>query len=72
MYAAHDVAEYWLIDPDTQTVEQYRLHGDAYELAIKAQTGELCSFAVPGFEIPVRAIFEDEANQATLRRLLGG
>ncbi len=71
-YAAHGVIEYWLIDPDTQTVEQYRLRADVYDLAIKAQTGELRSIAVPGFEIAVRAIFEDEVSQATLRRLLVG
>jgi Uma2 family endonuclease len=69
-YAAHGVAEYWIIDPDTETIEQYRLVGDGYELAIKAQTGELRSFAVPGFVIPVRAIFDDAINQATLRQLL--
>jgi len=66
-YAAHGVAEYWIIDPDAETVEQYRLAGERYELAIKAQTGELRSVAVPGFVIPVRAIFEDALNQATLR-----
>lgn len=69
-YAAHGVSEYWLIDPDTETVEQYRLAGDSYELAIKAQTGELRSFAVSGFEIPVRALFDEQINQATLRQLL--
>lgn len=69
-YAAHGVREYWLIDPDTETVEQYRLAGDSYELAIKAQTGELRSHAVPGFVIPVRAIFDERLNQATLRQLL--
>jgi Uma2 family endonuclease len=69
-YAAHGVGEYWIIDPDTETVEQYRLAGDRYELAIKAQTGELRSFAVPGFVIPVRAIFDEQINQATLRHLL--
>ncbi len=69
-YAAHGVTEYWIIDPDTETVEQYRLAGESYELAIKAQTGELRSFAVPGFVIPVRAVFDDAINQATLRQLL--
>lgn len=69
-YAAHGVTEYWIIDPDTEIVEQYRLAGEIYELAIKAQTGELRSFAPPGFLIPVRAIFEDATNQATLRQLL--
>ena len=69
-YAAHGVTEYWIIDPETETVEQYWLAGAGYELAIKARTGELRSFAVPGFVIPVRAIFEDSLNQATLRQLL--
>jgi Uma2 family endonuclease len=69
-YAAHGVREYWIIDPDIETVEQYRLTGERYELAIKAQTGELRSHAVPGFVIPVRAIFDEPLNQATLRQLL--
>ena len=68
--AAHGVSEYWLNDPDTETVEQYRLVGGSYELAIKAQTNELRSFAVPGFVIPVRAIFDDQTDKATLRQLL--
>lgn len=71
-YAAHGVGEYWIIDPDSETVEQYRLAGDRYELAIKAKTGELRSFAVPGFVIPVRAVFDEQVNQATLRQLLQG
>lgn len=69
-YAAHGVTEYWIIDPDTETVEQHRLAGESYELAIKARTGELRSFAVAGFVIPVRAIFEDNLNQATLRQVI--
>lgn len=71
-YAAHAVAEYWIIDPDNETVEQYHLAGEGYELAIKAQTGELRSRAVPGFVIPVRAIFDDQINRAALTQLLAG
>ncbi|MBX2998015.1 MAG: Uma2 family endonuclease [Caldilineaceae bacterium] len=69
-YAAHAVSEYWIIDPDSETVEQYRLVGERYDLAIKAQTGELHSIVVPNFVIPVRAIFDDGINRATLAQLL--
>jgi len=69
-YAAHGVAEYWLIDPVTETVEQYTLQNQAYELVIKAQTGQIVSRAVPHFEIPIRAIFEEALNRATLQQLL--
>lgn len=69
-YAAHGVAEYWLINPDTETVEQHRLSGNGYELVMKAQTGELHSSVIPGFVIPVRAIFDDAINRAALAQLL--
>jgi Uma2 family endonuclease len=69
-YAAHGVVEYWLMNPDTETVEQYRLSGNGYEVVMKAQTGELHSSVVPGFVIPVRAIFDDAINRATLAQLL--
>jgi Uma2 family endonuclease len=69
-YASHGVSEYWIIDPDVETVEQYHLAGERYDLAIKAQTGELRSIAVPDFVIPVRAIFDDAVNRVTLAQLL--
>ena len=71
-YAAHGVREYWTTDPAAATLEQYLLPegGDVYRLAIKAMTGQVRSAAIPGFEIPVRAIFDPDANQAALQTLL--
>jgi len=69
-YAAHGVAEYWMIDPDEEIVEQYFLDGDEYRLAYKVGSGVLTSRVVKGFEIPVAAIFDVTENLAALRHLL--
>jgi Uma2 family endonuclease len=69
-YAAHGVAEYWLLEPATEGVEQYRLNGQAYELLLKAKTGEIQSIVVPGFTISIRAIFDEREHRAALRALL--
>ena len=69
-YAAHGVTEYWIVDPEAETVEQYVLDGERYALRMKSGSGELASVAVAGFEIPVRAFFDDGENLRVLRRLL--
>ena len=69
-YAAHGVGEYWIIDPEAQVVEQYILEGDRYALRAKQADGHLTSAVIPGFRIPVRAIFDDAENAGTAKRLL--
>jgi Uma2 family endonuclease len=69
-YAAHGVTEYWIIDPQEQTVEQYRLQGQQYHLARKLDSGILRSIAITGFAVPVRAIFDDAEKQRTLHHIL--
>ena len=70
-YAVHGVTEYGIIDPTAKMVEQYILDGEAYELRIKSNSGDLQSVAVAGFTIPIRAIFDEKFNLATLRQLVG-
>lgn len=70
-YAAHDVAEYWLIDPDEQIVEQYLLDGGIYQLHVRVTAEMTISSAIlPDFQIPVRAIFDEQVQLAALRQLL--
>lgn len=71
-YAAHAIAEYWIIDPDAETVEQYQLDGDSYHLQHKLSSGIISSTAVANFTIPVRAIFNEEENLAALQTILKG
>ena len=69
-YAAHDVREYWVIDPMAETLEQFVLRDGEYELRMKSATGTVESLAVDGFSIPVRALFDDAVNRETLRQIV--
>jgi hypothetical protein len=53
-----------------ETVEAHRLEGNAYPAAPRQAEGLLGSDVVPGFEIPVRALFDEAENLAALREIL--
>jgi Uma2 family endonuclease len=69
-YAAHGVAEYWIVDPTAETIEQYLLQEDVYRLALKVKTGTIASEVVTDFEIPVRAVFDGAEQLAALQAIL--
>ncbi len=72
-YAAHNVAEYWIVDPKRKTVEQFGIDADTEEYALLTKSGikdTVVSHAIKGFTIPVRAIFDVNANVLALRALL--
>jgi Uma2 family endonuclease len=69
-YAAHGVAEYWLVDPEDEIVEQYLLHDGEYHLHIKSDSGIIRSSAIPGFSIPIRSIFDHEEQLVALRQIV--
>lgn len=69
-YAAHGVGEYWIIDPEKQTVEQYVLRDGGYALLFKIQEGSLTSTAVTGFTIPVTAVFDAKRKNQVLAQMI--
>lgn len=74
-YAAHHIAEYWIVDPTRQTVDLFTLDADteAYALRGHFRVGQAVTSAqLGGFTIPVKAIFDAGANVMALRQLLIG
>ena len=77
-YALSEVPEYWIVDPEAQRVETYVFDPDtrAYQhtatLAGHAEAGEvlLRVAALPGFTVPVRALFDDGTSRQARRDLL--
>ena len=64
-YQAHEIKEYWIVDPNIQVVEQYILHRKSYELIFKGKDGFITSTAIKNLTIPVAAIFDKKlTNQA--------
>jgi len=69
-YAAHGVGEYWIIDAESETVEQYILRDEEYELLLKAKDGTITSLVLPDFKIQIRAVFDERTNLEELKRLI--
>ena len=72
-YAAHGVGEYWIIDPVRKSVEQYSLHEPTMAFASAATLyidDTLTALTVPGFQILVRAIFDQQTNLETLQQIM--
>ena len=69
-YAAHGVAEYWILDAENSCAEQYVLRDNGYELKLKSTSGKLASEVIEGFETDVEALFDADANLAALRSML--
>jgi Uma2 family endonuclease len=72
-YAAHGVREYWIVDPVKQRIEQYVLsEGDTQFFPAKTYQlhDTIASTAIAGFEIPVKALFDEAANVQALQQLL--
>ena len=69
-YAAHGIGEYWIVDAEAQTIEQYFLQNEQYELLLKAKDGSIESVVLPDFKIPIQAIFDETKNLEALSKLI--
>jgi len=58
LYEQHGVREYWIIDPEPETVEVLVLVNGRYELVHRSHPGETAvSRLLPGFEVAVNYLF---------------
>ena len=71
-YQLHEVEEYWIVDAQQRTVEQYHLEAQQYQLITKASEGHIRSFAVQGLQLPIPAIFDKAQLMAFIGSLFSG
>jgi Uma2 family endonuclease len=69
-FETHGISEYWIIDPDEETVEQYFLQNGKFKLHLKAGRGIIESRVVVGFSIDIRAVFDENVNLETLWKIM--
>jgi len=61
LYEQYGVREFWLIDPEAQTVEVLSLESGRYELFLRCTNGQTAaSKLLPGFEVLVTPLFKGE------------
>jgi Uma2 family endonuclease len=61
LYEQYGVREFWLIDPEAQTVEVLSLENGRYELFLRSTHGQTAaSKLLPGFEVLVTPLFKGQ------------
>lgn len=69
-YAAHGISEYWIVDAEHESIEQYMLQNEEYDLLLKAKDGAIQSVVLPEFKIQIHSVFNEQANLEELKRLI--
>jgi len=70
-YETHKIEEYWIVDPEQKTLEQYQLNKEhQYELTVKSNNGTIHSSSIKGFNFDIEAIFDDAKNSEEVKRIL--
>lgn len=68
-YALNGVKEYWIVNYKKEFVEQYFLDNESFVLNEKVQHGTIRCNVLKGLEIPLEAIFQEEANELFQREI---
>ncbi|MDZ4852511.1 MAG: Uma2 family endonuclease [Pirellulaceae bacterium] len=70
-FAIHQVQEYWIVDPELQTIEQYVLEADGKYIQLNQATDEIVrSRIIRGFQMAVQAMFDPNIHRQTLIEFL--
>jgi Uma2 family endonuclease len=66
------VREYWIVDPDRETVDVFRLAAEGFAPAERYRAGgEIACAALPGFRAPVDDIFNKTVQRDAKWRGIG-
>jgi Uma2 family endonuclease len=69
-YEAHGVKEYWIVDPEARTIEQFVEDAGKYHRLFAGSDGVVKSVVIPAFEMPIVAAFDDAAQMQALQAML--
>lgn len=69
-YEAHQVSEYWLVDVENQTVEQFVIKNGQYELIKKTDERFIHCSVLKGLDLPVEAIFNEQKQFEFIQQII--
>lgn len=69
-YEAHQVSEYWLVDVENLTIEQFVIKNGQYELIKKTDEGFIHCSVLKGLDLPVEAIFNEQKQFEFIQKII--